>query len=103
MKPALAIASLLLFAFIADSSGQSWPRRSRREPTIGDRNGVERWHNDPRFPDDTFRFVRLRPENHYKWATDYPDSDLNRSSFPSSIPSLRSIPSSTPLRPAHSN
>jgi hypothetical protein len=52
---------------------------SRRNPTglPADRNGVAKWENDPRFPDDTFRFVRLRPENHGAWATDYPDSDLN--------------------------
>jgi hypothetical protein len=78
MKPALAIASMLLFAFVADSSGQGWRGRGRRgETALGDRNGVARWQNDPRFPDDTFRFVRLRPEYHRQWATDYPDSDLN--------------------------
>ena len=78
MKPVTAIASLLLCAFVADSSAQGWRGRGRRrEAGLGDRNGVERWQNDPRFPDDTFRFVRLRPEDHYKWATDYPDSDLN--------------------------
>ena len=44
---------------------------------LGDRNGVAEWQNDPRFPDDTFRFVRLRPQYHSKWHTDYPDSDLN--------------------------
>ncbi|HEY1121057.1 MAG TPA: hypothetical protein VGE67_05635 [Haloferula sp.] len=43
MKPAFAIASLLLFAFIADSSGQGWRGRGRRaQAGLGDRNGVER-------------------------------------------------------------
>jgi hypothetical protein len=66
---------LLLLALVTQAPGQS----SRRNPTTlpADRNGVAKWENDPRFPDDTFRFVRLRPENHYRWATDYPDSDLN--------------------------
>lgn len=76
MKLHSVIILLLACAFVADSLGQSF-RRSRRNPAMGDRRGVERWENDPRFPDDTFRFVRLRPENHRQWATDYPDSDLN--------------------------
>lgn len=42
-----------------------------------DRNGTELWENDPRFPDDTFQFVRLKAETHSTWATDFPDSDLN--------------------------
>jgi len=75
MNSLSATAILLLLAFSAMAQGQY----SRRNPTRlpADRNGVAKWENDPRFPDDTFRFVRLRPENHYKWATDYPDSDLN--------------------------
>lgn len=75
MKHFLAIFVLSCMALATLSHGQY----SRRNPSSlpADRNGVSSWENDPRFPDDTFRFVRLRPENHYKWATDYPDSDLN--------------------------
>lgn len=57
-----------------------------------DRKGVAKWENDPRFPDDTFRFVRLRPENHLKWATDYPDSDLNFSFRLQQMTSIRVNP-----------
>ncbi len=35
------------------------------------------WTNDPKFPNDVFTFVRLRPQNHSYWSTDAPDSDLN--------------------------
>jgi len=42
-----------------------------------ERNGVQSWQNDLRFPKDTFRFVRLKANYHRAWATDYPDSDLN--------------------------
>jgi Domain of unknown function (DUF4159) len=73
---ALSTTAVLLFlALVTLAPGQS----SRRNPSglPADRNGVAKWENDTRFPDDTFRFVRLRPENHHAWATDYPDSDLN--------------------------
>ena len=76
MKFRVTAAVLLAFIFAAVSSGQSW-RGDRGPVDLEDRRGVARWENDPRFPDDTFRFVRLRPEHHRMWATDYPDSDLN--------------------------
>ncbi|MGL4398767.1 MAG: DUF4159 domain-containing protein [Luteolibacter sp.] len=71
----LAVAALWSMAFISPVSGQRPERNPRGLPA--DRHGVAKWENDPRFPDDTFRFVRLKPQNHYKWATDFPDSDLN--------------------------
>lgn len=55
----------------------AFPAPAQPGMTPEDRRGVEKWTNDPRFPEDTFRFVRLRPEYHPMWATDYPDSDLN--------------------------
>lgn len=66
---------ILFLALSIVATGQS----SRRDNSMipADRNGVAKWENDLRFPDDTFRFVRLRPQYHRKWATDYPDSDLN--------------------------
>lgn len=57
-----------------------------------DRNGVAKWKNDPRFPDDTFRFVRLRPQFHGEWNTDYPDSDLNFSFRLQQMTSIRVNP-----------
>lgn len=68
------LAVVLVLALVAEAPGQSRQRNRRAQD---DRAGVEKWANDPRFPDDTFRFVRLRPENHIRWDTDYPDSDLN--------------------------
>jgi hypothetical protein len=66
--------------------------RSRRgiNPDQVDRNGVPEWKNDERFKHDVFTFVRVRYSSYGrggyggyggygggKWATDYPDSDLN--------------------------
>ncbi|MCA9223414.1 MAG: DUF4159 domain-containing protein [Planctomycetales bacterium] len=48
-----------------------------------DRNGVPEWENDADFKDDVFTFVRVRYTSYGggwrggKWATDWPDSDLN--------------------------
>lgn len=48
-----------------------------------DRGGVPTWEPDPQFRDDVFTFVRVRYRSwsdgwrRGKWATDYPDSDLN--------------------------
>jgi hypothetical protein len=56
-------------------------------PESVDRNGVPEWKNDERFKNDVFTFVRIRYSSYGrggyggygygKWATDYPDSDLN--------------------------
>src|SRR5438034_7750807 len=65
--------------------------RGRREvnPDQVDRSGVPEWKNDERFKHDIFTFVRIRYSSHGgryggyggygggRWATDYPDSDLN--------------------------
>jgi hypothetical protein len=54
-----------------------------RAPEISqDRNGVPSWPSDPEFPRDVFTFARVmyNPDGGYrggKWATDWPDSDLN--------------------------
>src|SRR5262245_11236512 len=61
---------------------------ARQEP--GDRRGVPEWTSDQRFKSDLFTFVRIRYSDGYgrgwggyygrgggRWATDYPDSDLN--------------------------
>lgn len=65
--------------------------------TIVDRRGVPDWEVDPDFPDDVFTFVRIR-YNPYgggrggKWATDYPDSDLNFSFRLQQLTSLKVNP-----------
>ena len=72
IRTAAVVLLWITFMTAADAQLQRYGR-----PNAIDRRGVARWENDARFPDDTFRFVRLRPENHRRWATDYPDSDLN--------------------------
>jgi len=59
------------------------------------RNGVPDWEIDPDFKDDVFTFVRIRYESSYrwnKWATDYPDSDLNFSFRLQQLTSLKVNP-----------
>jgi hypothetical protein len=46
------------------------------------------WTNPPQFARDVFTFIRLRPENHFKWNVDWPDSDLN---FPFRLHQLTSL------------
>jgi len=77
-------------AFLLVAVSTVAPAQPSRLPA--DRHGVAKWENDPRFPNDTFRFVRLRPENHYKWSTDFPDSDLNFSFRLQQMTSIRVDP-----------
>lgn len=84
--PALACC---LLAAVTTADAQ-YRRRQAAMPT--DRNGVPTWENDARFPLDTFRFVRLRPEYHPGWATDFPDSDLNFSFRLQQMTSIRVNP-----------
>ena len=83
---------LLGLLFAATAHAQSFRRFRQPRSIDSDRRGVAKWENDPRFPDDTFRFVRLRPENHSKWATDFPDSDLNFSFRLQQMTSIRVHP-----------
>jgi hypothetical protein len=58
------------------------PPQFRRRTTAGsfDRKGVPDWEIDKQFKHDVFTFVRLRYNSwrgRSRWATDYPDSDLN--------------------------
>lgn len=78
------LAALTVLAPVA--VGQ-WGRGRRREirPEEVDRQGLPVWENNPQFSGDLFTFVRVRYSSyggraHWgdgKWATDYPDSDLN--------------------------
>lgn len=60
-------------------------RRGRQRefrPEMVDRNGVPVWTNDERFKTDLFTFARVKYSSYGgwgggRWATDYPDSDLN--------------------------
>jgi hypothetical protein len=60
------------------------------------RRGVPSWELDAEFSYDTFRFVRVRYGSYGrwwdKWATDYPDSDLNFSFRLQQVTSLKVHP-----------
>ena len=75
-----AIALVLLVSAFAVAQRGRWSREVR--PEMVDRNGVPEWKNDEQFKSDVFTFVRIRYNSSGdwrggKWATDYPDSDLN--------------------------
>lgn len=59
------------------------------------RNGVPDWKIDKDFKDDVFTFVRIKYnsfQNWRRWATDYPDSDLNFSYRLQQLTSLKVNP-----------
>jgi hypothetical protein len=68
----------------SDGFRERFSRRTRgysAPEVLYDRNGVPNWERDRVFPGDAFTFVRVL-YNPYggrrgKWATDWPDSDLN--------------------------
>lgn len=85
---AAIVATILALTLLLGSALAQWSRgRGRRDfdPTQVDRNGVPEWKVDERFKHDIFTFVRVRYTSYGgryggwggKWATDYPDSDLN--------------------------
>jgi hypothetical protein len=98
MIRALILCTLLL-AVSGSSLAQFAQRRWRRDRSIDiniDRRGVPDWEVDAEFPDDVFTFVRAR-YNAYrggwgKWATDYPDSDLNFSFRLNQLTALKVTP-----------
>jgi hypothetical protein len=79
---------LLLLAAVAVAQFRGRRPRGYESGEV-DRGGVPEWKNDERFKNDVFTFVRIRYSSHGgryggyggygggKWATDYPDSDLN--------------------------
>lgn len=76
----LASASMV----VAYQRGYGWGGYSGRRGTIqsGNRAGVPLWEIDQDFKNDVFVFARVQFSDGYggrrgKWATDYPDSDLN--------------------------
>ncbi len=83
MNRKLCLSILAVFAMILVASAFAQRGRYRREirPDLVDRNGVPEWTNDEQFKSDVFTFARVRYNDYGgyggKWATDYPDSDLN--------------------------
>lgn len=93
------ILCTLLLAISGSSLAQFGQRRGRRSQAIDirmDRRGVPDWEVDAEFPDDVFTFVRVRYNDYRggwgKWATDYPDSDLNFSFRLNQLTALRVTP-----------
>lgn len=80
------LLSLAAFALVSAVAVAQRGRFRGRDvnPDMIDRGGVPEWKNDERFKDDVFTFVRIRYSSYGgygwgggKWATDYPDADLN--------------------------
>lgn len=76
-------------------SGRGYRNRSTG-PYLGtDRRGVPDWEVDPNFRHDVFTFVRIKYDSYErwnKWATDYPDSELNFSFRLQQLTSLKVNP-----------
>jgi hypothetical protein len=93
---------LAAFVLLASVAVGQWGRGRRREirPEEVDRQGLPVWENNPQFTGDLFTFVRVRYSSyggraHWgdgKWATDYPDSDLNFSFRLQQLTSLKVDP-----------
>jgi len=77
----ILIAAAVLAIISAAALAQRGRYRREIRPDMVDRNGVPEWKNDEQFKSDVFTFVRIRYNDHGgyggKWATDFPDSDLN--------------------------
>jgi hypothetical protein len=98
----VSLAVGLFLAISAAAVAQRGYRNRSFDPSQVDRNGVPEWENDARFKSDVFTFVRVRYSSHGrygyygrgggKWATDYPDSDLNFSFRLQQLTSLETDP-----------
>ena len=106
VSPRLATAGLVALVFVAGVVFAQDRSRGRRSyggrgyggyggyggipREITDRRGVPDWQVDPHFKSDVFTFVRVKYDGYGrdKWATDYPDSDLN---FPWRLQQLTSL------------
>jgi hypothetical protein len=91
-----ALFLLLIAACFSVILGQRGRYRSFPEPGQRiDRRGIPDWENDVQFKHDIFTFVRVRYSSwgqRNKWATDYPDSDLNFSFRLQQLTSLKVHP-----------
>lgn len=90
----LVAAGLLAGTGLALAQRASFRGASPDDRTAG-RRGVPDWTTDPEFGDDVFTFVRIRYNAHRgwrRWATDYPDSDLNFSYRLQQLTSLKVDP-----------
>lgn len=98
-RRAAVLLSLLFILGLLEFSSRTlaqFPSRRRGEMNTdlsnpANRNGVPTWEVDPHFKHDVFTFVRIKYSSFGRWgrwATDYPDSDLN---FPFRLQQLTSM------------
>jgi hypothetical protein len=81
----LVASIVVLLGAVAVAQYRRGSGRRDIDPSQVDRGGVPEWKIDERFKDDVFTFVRVRYSSYGrgwrggggKWATDYPDADLN--------------------------
>lgn len=96
----LSFGLLVVLALVASWSVSEWSvAQGRRRPVPGmppvDRNGVPTWELDPQFKTDVFTFVRVKYNSYRgwgKWATDYPDAELNFSFRLQQLTSMKTDP-----------
>lgn len=93
---------LIVITVVSVTLAQRGRRNIRRSDLVGgDRNGVPEWPVNPDFPLDSFTFVRIEYDSWRwggKWATDYPDSDLNFSYRLQELTSMQVNPQAKILR-----
>ena len=94
---AIVVAAVVCVAALTQVSIAQRRRWSRSFSPSGvpERNGLPTWELDKSFKDDVFTFVRVKYSSYRgwnKWATDYPDSDLNFSFRLQQLTSLKCDP-----------
>jgi hypothetical protein len=75
----LVVVGIVSLTAVSFAQRGGWRRQRMIDPDLIDRGGVPDWENDKEFKNDVFTFVRIRYSSNDwgRWATDYPDSDLN--------------------------
>jgi hypothetical protein len=106
MKP-IGLMLLMILVTGAIVVAQDYGRRSRRQRSYRetDRGGVPQWERKKSFEHDVFTFVRVEYDSirggwrgQGRWATDYPDADLNLSYRLKELTSLEVDPDGKTMR-----
>jgi hypothetical protein len=88
--------SVITIAFAQMWQGGRGGRWRQRDWTNVDRGDVPRWETEKKFEKDLFTFARIKYESYGyrggRWATDFPDSDLNFSLRLQQLTSLKVNP-----------
>ena len=91
----LWLTLLVAVTALLSSHGEAQFSGRMQRAMSGERNGVPTWEIDTAFKDDVFTFVRVRYNSYGRWgrwATDYPDADLNFSYRLQQLTSLKVDP-----------